>query len=178
MMSTARCPAGVSESTHVPPVRTRYGFGVAWTEKARSLTLYTRPPDPTLPQGLLGLILAPTPSLASLHAVSKTQQALPPWPLPLLPIPLPECSFPAAVLRASSSSSFRPTLKCHSLWKASVATAYNSRPHREPQTSQPCSVSSVAPALECQLPEGGDCGFVHGPPRDLAGSGHSVNVCE
>lgn len=44
-----------------------------------------------------------------------------------------------------------------------MATAYNSHPHRELQTPQPCSVPSVALALECQLPEGGVCGFVHGP---------------
>lgn len=90
----------ISEYQHVSlPSAPTDGFSVTQMEKTRVLKLHTRPPDLAL---LWASLPAPplchTPAMLAFLFFLKHSRHSCLGPLPLLPFPLPECSFPASVL--------------------------------------------------------------------------------
>lgn len=90
----------MSEYQHVSlPSAPTDGFSVTQMEKTRVLKLHTRPPDLAL---LWASLPAPplchTPAMLAFLFFLKHSRHSCLGPLPLLPFPLPECSFPASVL--------------------------------------------------------------------------------
>lgn len=75
------------------------GFRVTQMEKTRVLKLHTRPPDLALLWASLPTPpLCHTPATLAFLLFLKHSRHSCLGPLPLLPFPLPECSFPASVL--------------------------------------------------------------------------------